>query len=88
MRNLQAFALVPSYKKMLQQDSSDIAACMLSSVLASLFIADVPDAEVPLQAGSAVVRTAQVGSDTNTLAADAALNQALAADSNAKPQVL
>lgn len=61
---------------------------MLSSVLASLFIADVPDAEAPLQAGSAVVKTAQVGSDTNTLAANTALNQALAADSNPKPQVL
>ena len=60
---------------------------MLSIVLASLFIADVPDAEVPLPAGSAVVRTAQVGSDTNTLAAVTAPKQAHA-ESNAKPQVL
>jgi len=61
---------------------------MLSTFAASLIIADVSDAGVPLQAGSAVVRPAQVGSDTNTLAAVTAPDQAQAADSTAKPQVL
>ena len=61
---------------------------MLNIVWASLFVADVPDAEVPLQAGSAVVRTAQVGSDTDALAEVTAPKQALAAGSTAKPQVL
>lgn len=60
---------------------------MLSIVWASLFIADVSDAGVPLRAGSAVARTAQVASDTYTLAAVTAPNQAYV-DSNAKPQVL
>jgi len=61
---------------------------MLSIILASLFIADVPAAEVPLRAGSAVARTVQAGSDTNTLAAATAPHQAEAAGSTAKPQVL
>jgi hypothetical protein len=61
---------------------------MLSIVWASLFIADVPDGQVPLRAGSAVVRFAQVGSGANTLAAVTAPDQAQAAGSTAKPQVL
>ncbi|DBA76306.1 TPA: bifunctional endoribonuclease/protein kinase ire1 [Trebouxia sp. C0004] len=48
--------------------------------------ADVPDTEVPLPAGSAVVRIVQAGSNTNTWAAVTVPNQAQAAGSTAKPQ--
>lgn len=61
---------------------------MLSTVLAFVFIVDVPDAGVPLRTGSAVDRFAQVGSDTKTLATVSAPDQAQAAGSTAKPQVL
>lgn len=85
--NLQASASRRPCKQ-LQQDSYHIAACILTTVLASLFIAGVSDAETPLQAGSAVVQTIQIGSETNTSAAVTAPGQAQAAGSTAKPQVL